>query len=59
VRPEIERRLLSERRQSAVDAWLAERETNADIELFDETASGAGSDRRRDEAAVSFGARRR
>jgi peptidyl-prolyl cis-trans isomerase C len=34
VRPEIERRLLAEKRRSAVDAWLAERDPKARIELL-------------------------
>lgn len=34
ARPEIERRLLRERQQEAIDAWMAEQEEKATIELF-------------------------
>jgi parvulin-like peptidyl-prolyl isomerase len=43
VRLEIERRLLAERRQAAVEAWLAERELKSTIELLPAAARGAGS----------------
>jgi parvulin-like peptidyl-prolyl isomerase len=42
ARPEIERRLVAERRESAVDAWLAEQEATARIELLHGPAGGAG-----------------
>jgi len=34
VRPEIERRLLPKKREEAIQAWLAEREKQARIEVF-------------------------
>jgi parvulin-like peptidyl-prolyl isomerase len=52
VRPEIERRLLVEKRRSAVGSWLAEREATARIELL-------GAAGRHGEAAAAASPRRR
>ena len=39
ARPEIERRLLPEIRREAIEAWLAEQEKRAKIEIFDRPVS--------------------
>jgi parvulin-like peptidyl-prolyl isomerase len=39
ARPEIERRLLPEKRREAIEAWLAEQEKRAKIEIFDRPVS--------------------
>jgi parvulin-like peptidyl-prolyl isomerase len=39
ARPEIERRLLPEKRRAVVQEWLAEQEKKAKIEIFDEPLS--------------------
>jgi len=39
ARPEIERRLLPEKRREAIEAWLAEQEKKAKIEIFDRPVS--------------------
>jgi parvulin-like peptidyl-prolyl isomerase len=55
VRPEIERRLLAEKRRSAVETWLAERLAESKIELLDAaSATGLGG-----EAAAAASSRRR
>jgi parvulin-like peptidyl-prolyl isomerase len=59
VRPEIERRLLAERRQAAVEAWLAERELTSTIELLPEAARGAAAPGVGGEAAAAARPRRR
>ena len=59
VRPDIERRLQGQKRSEALEAWLAEQEKTAKIELLYRPAGGAGPTRPGGEGAAATTAERR
>jgi peptidyl-prolyl cis-trans isomerase SurA len=55
ARPEIERRVLAERRKAAIEAWLTEQEMTSKIEILHEAASAPGPNGEAAAAAGSLG----